>query len=186
MAQMSFDATHVAPQKAFEVIPKGKYLAKMVGSEMKHTKDGTGTYLSAEFEIADGQFVGRKIWTNFTISNRNEKAVEIGQAQFSGLCHACGVMQVQNSEQLHGIPVMASVKIVKDKNGQYEDSNDINGFEPAQNFQAPAQQQGQGQVMSGQQPTQQQQQPAQQQQQQTQQGSGAAPWMSNSAANAHP
>ena len=49
-----FDATEVDPQTPFEIIPAGKYVAELVNSEMRPTKDGTSKYLWLEFEISDG------------------------------------------------------------------------------------------------------------------------------------
>ena len=40
MAQLQFDATHVAPQAAFTPIPAGTYLVNIDDSEVKPTKSG--------------------------------------------------------------------------------------------------------------------------------------------------
>jgi hypothetical protein len=134
MAQLggTFDATQVAPNQPFEVLPPGKYKVQVVASEMKETKDGAGQYLWLELEILDGEFQGRKVWDRLNLVNSNQQAVEIAQRSLSALCHACGKLQVSDSEELHFIPVVATVKVRPPK-GDYAASNEIRGYEAAGN-----------------------------------------------------
>ncbi len=134
MAQLggTFDATQVAPSQPFEVLPPGKYKVQVVASEMKETKDGAGQYLWLELEILDGEFQGRKMWDRLNLVNSNQQAVEIAQRSLSALCHACGKLQVSDSEELHFIPVVATVKVRPPK-GDYAASNEIRGYEAAGN-----------------------------------------------------
>ena len=57
-----FDASTVEPNIPFEVLSPGKYLAQIVASEMRATKDGAGQYLNLELDILDGQYSGRKLF----------------------------------------------------------------------------------------------------------------------------
>lgn len=124
MAALNFDATQVEPDAGFDVIPAGWYNAKMDESELKPTKDGLGTYLKCRFAVIDGQYANRKIYTNLNIKNANATAQEIALKQLSAIGHAVGVLQIANSEQLHGIPLKLKLKIRKgDEN--YEDQNEI-------------------------------------------------------------
>ena len=50
--------------------------------------------------------------------------VEIAQRTLSAICHATGLMQVDDSEQLHLIPLIADVKVQPPKNG-YDASNTL-------------------------------------------------------------
>ena len=50
----TFDATTVEPAKGFEALPPAKYLAQIVKSEMRLTKDGSGQYLFLEIDVLDG------------------------------------------------------------------------------------------------------------------------------------
>ena len=61
------------------------------------------------------------------IQNHNPVAEQIGQKQLSGLCHAVGVLQLQDSTQLHNKPLRIRVKVTKDD--QYGDKNEVNGYE---------------------------------------------------------
>ncbi len=129
MAQMNFDASTVAPQQAFEVLPAGVYSVVATDSEVKPTKNGSGQVAQFTMQVVEGVHTGRKIFARFNIANQNPEAERIGQSQFSAFCHAAGVLQVNDTAQLHGRPVRAKVKIRKDPSGQYEDSNEVSGFE---------------------------------------------------------
>lgn len=134
MAQLggTFDATQVAPSQAFSVIPAGKYKVQITDSDMKPTKDGNGQYLWLEMEILDGEYHGRKLWDRLNLVNPNQQAVEIAQRNLSALCHATGKLHVSDSQDLHFIPVVASVK-VRPAKGDYDASNEIRGYEAAGN-----------------------------------------------------
>ena len=120
----TFDATQVEPATAYEVLPPGKYLAQIVNSEMRPTKDGMGQYLFLEIDILEGQYTGRKLFDRLNLSNPNPSAVEIAQRTLSSICRAVGRLQVNNSEQLHLVPFMADVK-VRPPRGEYGESNSI-------------------------------------------------------------
>lgn len=128
----TFDATQVAPSQAFEVLPPGKYKVQVTDSDMRPTKDGNGQYLWLEMEILDGEFHGRKIWDRLNLVNPNQQAVEIAQRSLSALCHATGKLHVTDSEALHFIPVIATVR-VRPAKGDFDASNEIRGYEPAGN-----------------------------------------------------
>lgn len=123
----NFDASGVAPKEAFEVIPPGDYPVMIVASEMKDTKDGQGKYLWLELDITDGPCAGRKLWDRLNLVNRNAQAVEIAERTLSAICHAVGVLNVSDSEQLHGRAMVAKVK-VKPAKGEYEASNEIAAY----------------------------------------------------------
>lgn len=185
MAGLQFNAQEVAPNTAFENLAPGWYTVKMTESEMKPTQSGNGSYLECTFEvIAPAQFAGRKLWDRLNLNNPNETAVEIAYQTLSAICHGVGVMQVQDSQQLHNIPLDAKVGLTKPTEQYPEPRNEIKGYRactgsgaaPAQAQSQPAQQQwGQPAQQAQAQPQQQQQQwqqaqPQQQQQvQQTQQ-----------------
>ena len=50
----TFDASSVEPSSGYEVLPPGKYLAQIVASEMRATKDGMGQYLYLEVDVIEG------------------------------------------------------------------------------------------------------------------------------------
>ena len=152
MAQLNFDATQVNPDQSFEPIPAGWYNFMITESEMKPTKDGNGAYLQVTLKVVDGQYAGRQVFDRLNLQNQNPVAAEIAYKRLSAYCHATGVIQVQDSQQLHGIPLKARVSVRTDSTGQYDPSNEIKAVKhineetgttaaPAQQgFQAPPQQ----------------------------------------------
>lgn len=128
MATLNFDASQVAPQEAFEVIPAGWYNAMIDESDIKPTKDGGGRYLELRFSVLDGQYAGRKLFQRLNIVNANPTAQEIAYKQLSAIAHAVGILQVPDSTVLHNRPLKIKVK-VRAAAGEYEASNEINGWE---------------------------------------------------------
>lgn len=175
MAQLNFDARQVDPQQSFEPIPAGWYNMMIVESEMKPTSNGQGAYLQLSLKVVDGQYAGRQVFDRLNLQNQNPVAAEIAYKRLSAYCHATGVIQVQDSQQLHGIPLKARVSVRTDSTGQYDPSNEIKAVKhineetgttaaPAQQgFQAPAQQFPQQGFQQPQQAPQQWQQPPAQQ-----------------------
>ena len=120
----TFDATTVAPNKPLELLPPGRYVVQIVGSEMRPTKDGMGRLLWLELDVLEGQHAGRKLFDRLNLVNANPTTVEIAQRTLSAICHAVGKMQVDDSEQLHLIPLIADVKVQPPKNG-YDAKNTL-------------------------------------------------------------
>lgn len=129
MANLSgFNANEVQPSGNFEAIPAGMYQACIVASEMKPTSKGTGEYLKLTWEILDGEYKGRKLWSQLNLKNPNATAVQIARGELSAICRATGVLTPNDSEDLHNIPVALTVKVRKDDNGNLQ--NEIKGYKP--------------------------------------------------------
>ena len=122
-----FNAANVDPATDFEPIPAGKYLAIISNSEMKPTKSGSGTYLELTFQVIDGQYKNRLLWSRLTLSNPNTQAVQIAQGELSSICRAVGVMQPKDSIELHNLPLVVTVK-VKKREDTGDLLNEIKGF----------------------------------------------------------
>ena len=182
MAQLNFDATQVNPDQSFDPIPAGWYNMMIVETEMKSTKDGNSAYLQVTLKVVDGQYTGRQVFDRLNLQNQNLVAAEIAYKRLSAYCHATGIVRVQDSQQLHGIPFKARVSVRTDSTGQYDPSNEIKAVKhineetgtaaaPAQQgFQQPQQvSQQQWQQPSAQQPS--------AQQAPAQGGAPTPPWM---------
>lgn len=128
MATLNFDANAIQPDTSFDPIPAGWYNAIIDESEMKPTRDGSGAYLTLRFNVIDGQYAGRKVFTRLNLRNQNPVAQDIAQKQLSSICHAVNVLNVQDSSQLHALPLQIRVKVTNDPTGQYEPSNEISGY----------------------------------------------------------
>jgi hypothetical protein len=135
MTQLNFDANTVAPAEALEVIPSGWYTAQMTASEMQETSDKTGAMLKCEFTVLGGEHAGRKLFDRLNLQNKNPVAVEIAYKTLSAICHAVGVIQVSDSQQLHGRPLSMKVGVRPAGMGgdgkQYDAQNEIKGYKAA-------------------------------------------------------
>ena len=65
----TFDATGIEPIQPLEVLPPGKYIAQIVNSDMRLTKDGTGQYLFLEIDVLEGPYQGRKLFDRLNLVN---------------------------------------------------------------------------------------------------------------------
>ncbi len=122
-----FDANTVDPATDFEPIPAGKYLAVISDSQMKPTKNGNGHFLELQFQIIDGPFKNRLLWSRLNLDNPNAQAVRIAQGELSAVCRAVGVLTPRDSVELHGIPLMIGVK-VKRRSDSDELTNEIRSY----------------------------------------------------------
>lgn len=120
-----FDANEVPPADAFEPLPVGWYTAWIIESEEKETKSGSGTYLQLTLEIQGGPYEGRKLWDRLNLNNPNATAVDIARRTLSAICHAVGVPNPKNSEDLHFKPL--AVRVVM-KKFEGEDKNEVKGY----------------------------------------------------------
>lgn len=137
MAGLNFNADDMPDDDGFSLIEPGVYIAQIISSELKETSSG-GEQLSLRYKLddveANGKFKNRTVFANLNIKNKNEKAVQISQAQLKKIMQACGLKQLRDSSQLHDQSMQIKIGIQKaseaDKANGYEDRNQIKGFAP--------------------------------------------------------
>jgi hypothetical protein len=105
-----FNANNVEPIGDFDPIPAGKYLAVITASEMKATKNGNGSYLELTFQVIEGPYKNRLLWSRLNLDNPSAQAVQIARAELSAICRAVGVTQPKDSIELHNLPLVVTVK----------------------------------------------------------------------------
>lgn len=160
-----FDATQVEPDAPYEPIPPGDYPVMVTDTSLDPTSKGDGIMLKLELQVLDGHaLAGRKLFDRMLLKHPSEKAVEIARRKLSAVCHATGVMKLNDSAELHGKSLLATVK-VKPAQGEYGPSNEVSGYKPINGSQTSIAQ------PSPQQPT-----TAQPKPQPVAAGTGAAPW----------
>ncbi len=128
MSTLNFNANEIEPSVGFEAIPAGKYQAVITDSEMKPTRTGNGQYLQLEFEIIDGNYKGRKLWSRLNLENPNADAVRMARADLSAICRAVNVLQPRDSVELHNLPLTITVRCRKNQDDEIV--NDIKGYGP--------------------------------------------------------
>jgi hypothetical protein len=123
----NFNAHEVEPATQFDPLPAGKYLAVITESQQRPTKTGAGSYLQLTFQILDGPYKGRSLWSRLNLENSNPMTVQIARAELSAICRAVGVMTPKDSCELHSLPLLITVKC-KTRADTGEITNEIKGY----------------------------------------------------------
>lgn len=129
MVYLGFDASTVEPSMGFEPVPEGEYLCSIVESCDKDTKSGSGKYLQIKWQVLEGPYQGRTIYSRLNLSNNNQIAVEIARKELSAICHAAGIINVKDSAELHNIPCLLYIKLEKNQNSELK-NNKITKYSP--------------------------------------------------------
>jgi hypothetical protein len=134
MAKFGFDTAEVDinERASRDPIPEGTYTLKATEAVEKETRNRDGSYIAVTFEVVRGDFAGRKLWSNFNIHNKSDKAQRIGRQQIMSWAAACGKLDADDTDKLVDLPFSADVYIEEARDG-YAASNDIRSF----NFDAP-------------------------------------------------
>ena len=125
MVQLNFNAQQYEPSTgAADVLETGVYSVQIVQSEVKQTKAKDGYMLIFTMSCLDAPFTGRKIIARLNIHNPNAQAVEIAYRELSAISHVVGVLNWQDTQQLHGRPFKVAVEKVErnDKPGSYSNA----------------------------------------------------------------
>lgn len=111
----------------YKAIDGGTYVAHIIKSEMKDTKNKGGKYLQLTFKILEGDHVGRQIFARLNLVNANIQTTEIAEKAMNSICAAAGIENLEDSEQLHNIPMLIDV-VKRDAAGGYAEQNDIKNY----------------------------------------------------------
>ena len=130
MSNLDFNAANFEPSAPLEAVPDGYYNCKLAGTEIKETKNGNGKYLMLTLDIVDGEYKGRKLFDRLNLWNQNAQAVEIASKTMSAICHAVGLLQVRNHEDLRGKNL--AVKVIKTNDPSYGERNEVKGYKAAE------------------------------------------------------
>jgi hypothetical protein len=118
MAQLgqTYDASNGETMGDRSALPPGDYVIALVKSDQKSNDKGN-SFVSCEFEVREGpdgvNVSGRRVWTNLNLWNSNAQAVEIAQRELNSIMHACGKLRIADTEELHGIPMRATIGLDK-------------------------------------------------------------------------
>ena len=111
MAQLNFNAAEIDTTSR-DAIPTGIYEAVVTDSETRATKNGNGMGINLTFEIlSDGPAKGRKVFAWINYENQNAKAQQIGREELASLCKAVGVTELEDTVQLHNLPLVITVGV---------------------------------------------------------------------------
>jgi len=134
-----FSADDHEEMKSFEALPADDYKVKVKSSDLKDTKAKIeakekgkkikGKRLSFQFEVTEGKYKGRILFTNLNIENDNEDTVRMADEEFTSILLACGKRSVEDTDELNGIELVMSVRI-KPASAQYAAQNVSTGYAP--------------------------------------------------------
>ena len=111
MAQLKFNAAEVDTTSR-DAIPSGTYYEAVVtDSETRATKNGNGMGINLTFEILSDPAKGRKVFAWINYENQNAKAQQIGREELASLCKAVGVTELEDTVQLHNLPLVITVGV---------------------------------------------------------------------------
>jgi len=99
-----------------EMLPVGNYLCSITSAVEKNNSAGTGSMLSLEYVILEGDYAGRTIYDNLNLNHPNQKTVNIARASLKKLLEAIGSPMAQNPAEILGADV--GIKIVHRKDKQ--------------------------------------------------------------------
>lgn len=116
ITKLGFNANNVDTTQAdiYAPIPNGEYVSIIQGSELKRNKDDTGSYINFKFQIVEGQYKGRLIWSIANIIHVDKEKEARGRVQLAIVCKAVGVPEPRDTTELHNIPLVIVIKVEKD------------------------------------------------------------------------
>lgn len=132
MGNLNFDASQVAPRTAFDPLPPGWYVMRIIGAEMVPS-ESAGEMLKLQHEIDEGvhpEHNGRRVFSHLCINHpTSDIARDIANRTLSALCHSVGKLQVSDSEELLGVTMRVKLKVKPaDKERGYDASNEVSGY----------------------------------------------------------
>lgn len=119
MAQIQFNAATVDPFGDRTPVQPGEYRVIVKQSNIEVPKNNSGKMISLQMSVIEGEQAGKVIFQNINYLHSNPTAQQIGQSKLSALCHAVGVLNLQDTQQLHGIPLRIQVSVSED--GKYNE-----------------------------------------------------------------
>lgn len=121
----------------YQPVPPGDYVVQVESSDIKDARKAGNRFIELTLLIIEGEHANRKLTDRINLWNDNPKAVEIAQRTLNALCVAVGKMSVSDTTELHGIPMLASVKVKPgtpyEKDGQTvqgSPQNEIGTYKP--------------------------------------------------------
>ena len=127
MAKLSFNSAGKDTGGDFEPLPVGDYNMMVIESDICPNKKGTGSYVKIVLHCLDEEYAGRRVYEYINIDHPNEKVVAIAERQMAELCNAVGVLELEDTQELHEIPFVARLK-VEAGNEQFGPSNKVKKF----------------------------------------------------------
>ena len=108
----------------YEVFAAGPQSLEVVESDIVPTKAGTGKLLKYKVRVTEGELTDRFVFGQFNLVNPNPVATKIGQEEFRALREVVGVLEPEDTQDLHFKQFIGFVKITPAK-GDYAAKNEV-------------------------------------------------------------
>jgi len=125
--RIRFDAKKHEPTTSVTALPSGDYQVVVKSSALKASKAGTSEYLQLQLQVVDGEYRGYIIFDQLIVVHDNPIVTDIANRRLSALCHATNQLLLEDTNQLHGIPVIATVSFVE-KTEKWGEKNDVRNY----------------------------------------------------------
>jgi Protein of unknown function (DUF669) len=130
-----FDVDNEEGTPPLSLLPKGKYKAEITDATVGPTKNGKGQAVSLTWTITEAEYENRLMFQRILIEHESEEAQKFGRMKFRDVCAACGLTGVVTDlDPLCYKPCIITVVVRKDKEGQYEDKNEVSKVAPVVSF----------------------------------------------------
>jgi len=130
-----FDVDNEEGTPPLPLLPKDKYKAEITDATVGPTKTRKGQAVSLTWTITEGEYKNRLLFQLILIQHESEEAQKFGRMKFRDVCAACGITGVVTDlDPLCYKTCLITVVIRKDKEGQYEDKNEVSKVSPLVSF----------------------------------------------------
>jgi hypothetical protein len=110
---------------SFDLLPVGNYVAIITHAMVGSLKSGNGQSIRMTWQIQGGEYDGRKVWDQVTVSH------QFGRRKLKDIADAVGVSgSITDLTVLLDKPVSVYVKIEQDKAGEYPPKNRVGRVKP--------------------------------------------------------
>ena len=122
----AFDVPNEEGTPPMKLLPKGKYKAEITDASVGPTKNGRGQAVTLTWTVVEGEYEHRLLFQRILIQHESAEAQRFGRQKFKDVCVACGITDpVTDLSVLCFKPCTISVAIRQDKEGKYDDKNEI-------------------------------------------------------------
>jgi hypothetical protein len=127
----AFDVPNEEGTPPMRLLPKGKYKAEITDATVGPTKNGKGQAVTLTWTVVDGEYEHRLLFRRVLIRHESAEAQKFGRQKFKDVCVACGITEpVTDMSVLCFKPCTISVAIRQDKEGRYDDQNEVTRVAP--------------------------------------------------------
>lgn len=108
----------------FEIFEAGPQPMELTETDIVATKAGTGKLLKYKIRITEGELEDRLVFGQMNLQNPNPVATRIGQEEFRAMREVTGVLEPEDTQDLHFRQFMGYVKLTPAK-GEYDAKNEV-------------------------------------------------------------